>query len=107
MITDSLKLQQNRTHEQRTQRNFYLTRSFDGLTESRAMRKTGISGDTIGEKNGFVNRQSLEELFGALMRVEHSKLSVEYRLPRHRETEMAGFDGARMNRPHRNLKDTF
>src|SRR5579863_6204191 len=41
------------------------------------------------------------------MGVEHSKLQVEYRLACHCETEMAGFDGPRMDRPHRNLKDTF
>src|SRR5665213_642281 len=107
MITDSLELQQNGAHDQRPRRDFNLSHSFDGLTESRAMRKTGISRYTLGEKNSFVNRQPLEELFGAFMRVEHSKLQVEYRFPSNRETEMAGLDGTRMDRSHGNLKDTF
>ena len=81
--------------------------SLYGLAESSAMRETRISGNALGKEYGIVNRQFLEELFGALMGVEHSKLQVQDGLARHRETEMAGLNDARMDRPHGNLENAL
>ncbi len=41
------------------------------------------------------------------MGVEHSKLKIKDRLTRHRKIEMTRFDDSRMDRPYRDLKDTF
>ena len=54
-----------------------------------------------------VNRHALEELLGALVRVEHAQLQIENWFARYRETEMAGLDDSGVNRSDGNLKDTF
>src|SRR5271169_6331232 len=107
MIANSFELQKDRSHDQTPQRNFHLSRAFNGLTESCAMGKTRIPGDALREEHGFRYGQLLKELFRALMRIEHAKLQIEDRLARDREIEMAGLDGSCMNRPHRHLKDPF
>ena len=78
-----------------------------GLAEGRAVGKGRIARDALGQEHGPVNGQVLEELLGALVRVEHAQLQVEDGLARHGEIEMAGLDDAGMHRPHGNLKDAF
>src|SRR5260370_15410918 len=105
MIANSFELQKDRSHDQSPQRNFDLSRAFNGLTESCAMGKTRIPGDALREKYGFRYGQLFKEFFRALMRIEHAELQIEDRLTRHREIEMAGLAGSGMDRPDWHFKD--
>src|SRR5258708_33563057 len=107
MIADSFEFQKDRSHDQSPQRNFDLRRAFNGLTESRSVGKTRIPGDALREKHSPMYGQLLKKLFGAFMRVKHSKLQIEDGLTGHREIEMARLDGSGMNRPDRHLKDAL
>src|SRR5260221_11053129 len=107
MIADSFEFQKDRSHDQSPQRNFDLSRAFNGLTESRSVGKTRIPGDALREKHSPMYGQLLKKLFGAFMRVKHSKLQIEDGLTGHREIEMARLDGSGMNRPDRHLKDAL
>src|SRR6266487_3045906 len=107
MIANSFEFQKDRSHDQSPQRNFDLSRAFNGLTESCAMRKTRIPGDALREKHSFRYGQLLKEFFRALMGIEHAQLQIEDRLTSYGEIEMAGLDGSGMNGPDRYLKDTF
>ena len=80
---------------------------FDGLAEGRAVRKAGIAGDALGQKDGAVDGQVLEELLGALVRVEHAQLQVQDGLAGDGEVEVAGLDDAGVDRADGNLKDAF
>src|SRR5437667_3238755 len=107
MIANSFELQKDRSHDQSPQRNFDLSRAFNGLTESCAMGKTRIPGDALREKHGFRYGQLLKEFFRALMGVEHAELQIEDGLTCHREIEMAGLDGSGMDWSYRHLKDAL
>jgi len=71
------------------------------------MRKTGIPGDAFGQGHAVSDRDILEQLLGAFMRVEEANLEVEHRFASHAEEEMARFDNAGVHRAHGNLEDAF
>ncbi len=51
--------------------------------------------------------QTLEELLGALVDVEHAQLEVEHRFASHAEEKMARLDNPGMHRADRHLEDAF
>src|SRR5260370_26513193 len=105
MIANSFELQKDRSHDQSPQRNFDLSRAFNGLTESCAMGKTRIPGDALREKHGSMYRQFLKEFFPALMRIEHAKLQMEERVTGYREIERARLASSSMDGTDWHLND--
>ena len=71
------------------------------------MGKGRVARDALGQKDRAVNGETLEELLGSLVRIEHAELQVEDRLTGDGEVEVAGLDDAGVNGADRNLEDAL
>src|SRR5437868_12871952 len=89
VIVDAFQLQQDGAHARSQAWNLDRSGALDSLTERCAVRKTGIAGDALREKDGALDRSALKELLCAFMGVEHAELQIEYRLAGDRETEVS------------------
>src|SRR6185437_9126505 len=107
MICNSLQFKQDRAHELRAPRDLNLRGLLDGLTERRAVGKGRVARDALGQKDRAVNGETLEELLGSFVRVEHAQLQVQDRLTGDREVEVARLDDAGMNGANGNLEDAL
>jgi hypothetical protein len=106
VIGDALPLEEHRAERRCTRRDDrpgeLLHRHRVGPRE----RHGGVPAHAPGERHALVERHRLEALLDALVLVAESLLQAKHALPHHREPEMAGLDGARVHRTHRDLVDT-
>ena len=108
VVVDPLQFQQDGAQDGgRAAGPRHRPRVLDGLAEGGAVGESGIPGYALGQEDGVVHGHMLEQLFGALMRVEHTELEVEDGLARDREIEVAGLDDAGVNGADGNLEDAF
>src|SRR5260370_25313915 len=104
MIANSFELQKDRAHDPCAQRKFHLSGAFNGLAESCSMGKTRIPGDAFRKEHILVYWQFFEEVFRALVGIEHAKLQIQDGLTCHSEVKITQLAGSGMNPAHFDLK---
>ncbi len=67
------------------------------------MREGAVAGDALREGHSVGGPQALEQVFHSPVHVPQTRRHLQNRLAHHRETEVPGFNHARVHRTHRYL----
>ena len=81
--------------------------AFNGVAKGGGVSKARIARDALGEPNAMLQRQTLEQLLGPFVHIEHSQLQVEHRFAGDTEKEMSRLDDSRVYWTNRHLKHPF
>ena len=79
----------------------------DRMAEGSRVSKAGVAGDALRQADAMRDRNVFKEFLGAFVGIEKADLEIKDRFAGNAEEEMAGFNDARVDRTHRDLKDTF
>ena len=79
----------------------------DSVAECERVRSRGVAGDTLDERHRLGDRPALEQLLDALVGEEQLALERDDPLAGDVEPEMPRLDDAGVNRPDRDLEDSF
>src|SRR6478672_1719352 len=92
MIVHALQFQKNGSYLLGAGGDLYLGGLFDSLAESRGVRETRVTGNTLGQIGRVRYRQLLEALLDSFVHIEHAQLQVQNRFARDGEAEVSRFD---------------
>jgi hypothetical protein len=107
VVMEPLQLQEQRTEIAGASRNVEVQKRFHGLTVSQAVPYGRISGYALCEWNRRIECLLLEQFFDPPMFPKVADFELHDRLARDRETEMAWFNDAGMDRSDWHFEDAF
>src|SRR5262249_47400993 len=107
VVVQALELEEHDAKPRRPWWNLGAGQSLERLAVGDGVGDRLVAGDAFRERGGPLERQGLEELFGALVDEAKSGFQIDDRLALDGEAEMSRLDDPGVHRTHGHLEETF